>query len=62
MKARRRSKRTHPIEVYEVNLTKEKLAAMPANERRLLLLLGHAANEINADQKLIRWGLRRTSP
>ena len=33
--------------VYQVGFTKEKLAAMPARERRLLLLLGHAANEIN---------------
>ena len=40
-------------EVYQVNLTKEKLAAMPVRERRLLLLLGHAANEINVLQKLI---------
>jgi hypothetical protein len=33
--------------VYQVDFTKEKLAAMQAEERRLLLLLGHAANEIN---------------
>lgn len=41
------------IDVYEVNLTKEKLAAIPLNERRLLLLLGHATNEINLLHKLI---------
>jgi len=40
-------------EVYQVDLTKEKLAAMPVEERRLLLLLGHATNEINVLQKLI---------
>ena len=33
--------------VYQVDFTKEKLAAMQAEERRLPLLLGHAANEIN---------------
>lgn len=42
------------IEVYRVDLTKEKLEAMPPKERQLLLLLGHAANEINVLQKLIK--------
>ena len=39
--------------VYQVNFTKEKLAAMPADERRLLLLLGAAFNEINVLINLI---------
>jgi hypothetical protein len=39
--------------VYKIDLTKGKLAAMAAEERQLLLLLGHAANEINVLQKLI---------
>jgi hypothetical protein len=47
-------------EVYQVDLTKEKLAAMPADERQLLLLLGHAANEINVLQKLILMALQPT--
>lgn len=41
------------VEVYRCELTKEKLAAMPASERRVLLLLGHAANEINILNKLL---------
>lgn len=41
------------IELFQVNLTKADLSAMPANERQLLLLLGHAANEINVFQKLL---------
>ena len=41
------------IKVYRVDLTKEKLEAMPPKERQLLLLLGHAANEINVLQKLV---------
>jgi hypothetical protein len=41
------------LTVYRFNLTKEKLAALTRAERRLLLLLGHAANEINVLSKLI---------
>ena len=40
-------------EIHRVNLTKSKLAAMPEAERSLLLLLGHANNEINVLSKLI---------
>ena len=47
-------------EVYHLDLTKEKLAAMPADERQLLLLLGHAANEINVLLKLILMALQPT--
>jgi hypothetical protein len=41
------------MQVHRVNLTKTKLAAMPAAERAILLLLGHASNEINVLSKLI---------
>jgi hypothetical protein len=40
-------------EIYQIDLTKAQLAAMPDAERRLLLLLGHATNEINVFEKLI---------
>jgi hypothetical protein len=40
-------------EIHRVNLTKAKLASMPQAERSLLLLLGHANNEINVLSKLI---------
>jgi hypothetical protein len=40
-------------EIHRVNLTKRKLAAMSQAERSLLLLLGHANNEINVFSKLI---------
>ncbi len=40
-------------EIYQLTLTKKSLAAMPPAERRLLLLLGHATNEISVLQKLI---------
>lgn len=50
--ARHRAKERSEAAVYRLNLTKERLAAMPADERSLLLLLGNAVNEINVLQKL----------
>jgi len=41
------------MELYRVTLTKGSLAALPPAERSLLLLLGHASNEINVLMKLI---------
>lgn len=41
------------MQTYRLELTKQRLAAMPAAERRALLLLGHATNEINVFQKLM---------
>jgi hypothetical protein len=41
------------MQVHRINLTKNKLAAMPSAERAALLLLGHASNEINVLPKLI---------
>jgi hypothetical protein len=41
------------MQTYRLELTKQRLAAMPAEERRVLLLLGHAVNEINVLQKLM---------
>src|SRR5262249_8867733 len=44
-------------------LSKSKLAAAPQAERSLLLLLGHASNEINVLSKLILMVTRKdTSP
>jgi hypothetical protein len=41
------------VQTYRLELTKKRLAAMPPGERRALLLLGHATNEINVFQKLM---------
>ena len=41
------------MELHTVILTKSKLAALPQAERSLLVLLGHASNEINVLSKLI---------
>lgn len=38
--------------IFRLDLTKRKLAGLPPAERRLLLLLGHASNEINVLRKL----------
>lgn len=40
-------------EIYQIDLTKKHLAAVPEAERWLLLLLGHATNEINVFEKII---------
>jgi hypothetical protein len=40
------------VMVFRLDLSKRKLATLPAAERRLLLLLGHASNEINVLRKL----------
>src|SRR5215472_12774207 len=41
------------MELHSVILTKSNLSALPQAERSLLLLLGHASNEINVLSKLI---------
>ena len=37
-------------EIYQIDLTKKQLAAMPEAERRLLLLLGHATVQAGSGQ------------
>jgi hypothetical protein len=41
-----------PATIFRLELTKQKLAGLPSAERRLLLLLGHASNELNVLRKL----------
>jgi hypothetical protein len=41
------------MKIHRVKLTKAKLAAMSQRERTLLILLGHANNEINVFSKLL---------
>jgi hypothetical protein len=41
------------MKIHKVILTKSKLAALQQSERSLLLLLGHASNEINVLSRLI---------
>ena len=50
------------MEVHRVNLTKPRLAAMPAAERSVLFLLGHASNEINVLSKLILMARKQPHP
>ena len=55
---------TEPIamDLYRIILTKGDLAAMSQAERSLLLLLGHASNEINVLSKLILMVTRKGAP
>jgi len=41
------------MDVHQIKIDRTKLAAMPETERVLLLLLGHASNELNVLTKLI---------
>jgi hypothetical protein len=41
------------ITVLKIPVAKDRLRAMPADERALLILLGHAANQINLLSKLV---------
>jgi hypothetical protein len=50
------------MEIHRVILTKAKLAAMPQAERSLLLLLGHASNEINVLVRLIMMARKDDTP
>jgi hypothetical protein len=49
------------MELYRVILTKSSLATLPPAERSLLLLLGHASNEINVLSKLILMTMRKNA-
>src|SRR5690349_3357785 len=44
---------TKSADIYRLNLTKAALAKLGPEERSLLLLLGHASNEINVLQKIV---------
>src|SRR3954464_6155099 len=51
---RNKGKQSKPTVTIEmVSLPKERLARLPATERQLLLLLGHAENEISFISKLV---------
>jgi hypothetical protein len=50
------------MELYRVILAKSNLAALPQAERSLLLLLGHASNEINVLSRLILMATRKDAP
>ena len=48
------------IQVYRIPVPKERLRAMPKDERVLLLLLGYAANQLSMLQKLLNFATNRT--
>jgi hypothetical protein len=48
------------IQVYRIPVPKERLGAMPKNERVLLLLLGYVSNQLSMLQKLLTFATNRT--
>jgi hypothetical protein len=53
----RRRSTTRMVQVYEIPVSKEKLRAMPIEERGFLLSLGYSANHVSMLQKLLRFSL-----
>jgi hypothetical protein len=49
------------IQVYRIPVPKERLRAMPKDERVLLLLLGHAANQLSTLQKVLTFATKRVA-
>ena len=50
------------MKVYSANLAKQRLAAMPSSDRSLLLLLGHAMNELNVLTKILLTQRKQSAP
>ena len=48
------------IKVYRIPVPKDRLRAMPKDERVLLLLLGYAANQLSMLQKFLNFATNRT--
>lgn len=48
----------HTVPIYRMKLPKPKLLAMGDAERRLLLVLGHASNELSTLQRLVLFSLQ----
>src|ERR1700730_18492696 len=48
------------IQVYRIPVPKERLRAMPKDERVLFLLLGYVANQLSMLQKLLTFATNRT--
>jgi len=49
------------IELHQIDLTKQQLDRIPEPERRLLVLIAHAANELNALAKLFHFAASSAS-
>jgi len=47
------------IEIYRIPVSKERLSALPEDERVLLLLLGYVSNQVSMIQKLITFATNR---
>ncbi len=49
------------IDVYKIRVSKDRLQAMPADERSLFIVLGYAANQLNLFSKLTLFSLNNTT-
>lgn len=50
------------IQVYRIPVPKDRLRAMPQDERAFLLLLGYAANQLSMFQKLLTFSSNKNPP
>lgn len=48
------------LKVYRIPIPKDRLRAMPKDERVLFVLLGYASNQISMLQKLLTFAINRT--
>ena len=49
------------IAVLKIRVSKDRLRALPLNERALFILLGYAANQLNLFSKILLFSLNKTS-
>jgi hypothetical protein len=49
------------IEVFRIAISKDQLRAIPADERNLLLLAGHAVNQLSVLRKVLIFSLNYES-
>jgi len=49
------------LQIHHITLSRQQLDVIPANERRLLILLAHAANELNILAKLFHFTAQASS-
>jgi hypothetical protein len=50
------------VQVYKIQLSKDKLLAMPDEDRSLMMLLGYASNQINFFTKLVMLSSNKDGP
>jgi hypothetical protein len=49
------------IDILKISVSRDRLRAMPVDERALFILLGYAANQLNVFSKMLLFSLNKTS-